>query len=101
MSRSQCTEEQIIGVRREHEAGMKVAEVCRKHGIPALPSPSVRAFIDHLSAELPKRSLTGVGREQPVSFQTHIPGKPTSSLGRSFECQTPRSFVLCVCFAGH
>ena len=70
MRRSRCSEEQIIGVRREQEAGMKVAEVCRKHGIPALPSPSVRVFIDHLSAELPKRSLTvaGVGRERLVRY---------------------------------
>lgn len=27
------TEEKIIGVLKEAEAGMKVAEVCRKHGI--------------------------------------------------------------------
>jgi putative transposase len=27
------TEEQIIQVLREHEAGMKTAEVCRRHGI--------------------------------------------------------------------
>lgn len=27
------TEEQIIGLLKEAEAGMKVAEVCRKHGI--------------------------------------------------------------------
>jgi putative transposase len=27
------TEQQIIGVLKEAEAGMKVAEVCRKHGI--------------------------------------------------------------------
>ena len=27
------TEEQIIQVLREHEAGVKTAEVCRKHGI--------------------------------------------------------------------
>lgn len=27
------TEEQIIGILKEAEAGMKVAEVCRKHGI--------------------------------------------------------------------
>jgi putative transposase len=33
MRRSRFTEEQIIGVPPEQEAGMQVAEVCRKHGI--------------------------------------------------------------------
>jgi hypothetical protein len=33
MKRSQFTEEQIIGILREQEAGMATAEVCRKHGI--------------------------------------------------------------------
>ena len=33
MKRKRFTEEQIIGVLREHEAGAKAAELCRKHGI--------------------------------------------------------------------
>jgi putative transposase len=33
MKRSRFTEERIIGVLREQEAGMKVSELCRKHGI--------------------------------------------------------------------
>ena len=33
MKRVRFTEEQIIGVLREHEAGAKTAELCRKHGI--------------------------------------------------------------------
>ena len=33
MKRSRFTEEQIIGMIKEQEAGMPTAEVCRKHGV--------------------------------------------------------------------
>ena len=33
MKRSRFSEEQIIGILKEQEAGAKTAEVCRKHGI--------------------------------------------------------------------
>ncbi|WP_315712583.1 MULTISPECIES: IS3 family transposase [unclassified Bradyrhizobium] len=33
MKRSRFTEEQIIGILKEHEAGVPVADLCRKHGV--------------------------------------------------------------------
>ena len=33
MKRSRFTEEQIIGILKEQEAGVTVADLCRKHGM--------------------------------------------------------------------
>lgn len=33
MKRSRFTEAQVIGVLKEHQAGLSAAELCRKHGI--------------------------------------------------------------------
>jgi len=33
MRKSRFNEEQIIGILKEHQAGMPVADLCRKHGI--------------------------------------------------------------------
>ncbi|WP_348652032.1 transposase [Rhizobium sp. 007] len=33
MKRTRFTDEQIIGILKEHEAGTPVSELCRKHGV--------------------------------------------------------------------
>ena len=33
MKKSRFSEQQIIGILKEHAAGMKAADLCRKHGI--------------------------------------------------------------------
>jgi putative transposase len=33
MKRSRFSEEQIIGILKEHEAGIAASELCRKHGV--------------------------------------------------------------------
>ena len=33
MKRSRFAEEQIIGILKEHEAGVSVLDLCRKHGV--------------------------------------------------------------------
>ena len=33
MKRSRFAEDQIIGMLKEHEAGVSVADLCRKHGV--------------------------------------------------------------------
>ena len=33
MTRSRFTEDQIIGIQKEHEAGVSVADLYRKHGV--------------------------------------------------------------------
>ncbi|PYD78246.1 hypothetical protein CFR77_11950 [Komagataeibacter sucrofermentans] len=33
MKRSRYTEEQIMGILKEQESGLKVSDLCRKHGI--------------------------------------------------------------------
>jgi putative transposase len=55
MKRSRFTEEQNIGILGEHEAGMKTADVCRKHGISETAFYSWKAKFGGMSVFEAKR----------------------------------------------
>ena len=55
MKRSRFTEEQIIAILQEHEAGAKTADLCRKHGISSATIYNWKAKYGSLSVSEAKR----------------------------------------------
>ena len=64
MKRKRYTEEQIIGILKEHEAGMKTADLCRKHGISEGCFYNWKAKYGGLEVSEAKR-LKGLGARTP------------------------------------
>lgn len=55
MKRGQFTEEQIIGILKEVEAGQKVTEVCRKYGVSSATYQRWRSAYGGLEVSQMKR----------------------------------------------
>ncbi len=58
MKRSRYTEEQIIGILKEHAAGLTASELCRKHGISDATFYTWRKKYGGLEASEAKRLRT-------------------------------------------
>ena len=72
MKRSRFTEEQIIGMLKEQEAGMATADVCRKHGVSTATFYKYKARFGGLEVSDARRLRTledengnGKPRDQP------------------------------------
>ncbi|MET4715899.1 putative transposase [Bradyrhizobium japonicum] len=58
MKRSRFSEEQIIAILKEHEAGVSVADLCRKHGVNDASSYKWKAKFGGLKVSEAKRLKT-------------------------------------------
>ena len=66
MRRSKYGEEQIIGILKEHEAGVSTADMCRKHGISDATFYKWKAEFGGMDVSDARR-LKGAGGGEPRS----------------------------------
>jgi putative transposase len=82
MKRKRHTEEQIIALLKEHEAGMKTADLCRKHGISEASFYNWKAKYGGLEISEAKR-LRGLDRRMGCGVSVSILAHRINSRQRS------------------
>ena len=66
MKRSRFTQEQIIGVLKEHQAGAAVTDLCRRHGISDATFYTWRSKYDGMEVSEGEAAEGARGRERPA-----------------------------------
>lgn len=80
MKRSRFSEEQIIGILKEHEAGVSVADLCRKHGVSDASIYSAKRPL--MDAENPSKAYSAVLSSWQVSSGNCAPQRLGARAGR-------------------
>jgi putative transposase len=86
MKRSRFSEEQIIGILREHEAGSSTADVCRKHGVSSATFYKRKAKFGGLDVSDARR-LTRCSSSTPLAGSRN---SPTARQSSAFRMPAPR-----------
>ena len=103
MKRSRFSEEQIIAILREQEAGTPTAEVCRRHGVSTATFYKWKAKFAGMGVSEAKRLAARLQRRTtPLTAQLDDPsGIPSPALHRRpGRCATPRLRAPASCNPG-
>ena len=87
MKKSRPSEEQIIAILREQEAGSKTADVCRRHGISQPTFYNWKAKYGGLEIDLSLMRKAVLARVVPNLLWSYLKRDPRASAGCAYRRQ--------------